>query len=165
MKGYMKGNIDENLLLGTLASKALVSDTFDESVIERTLVSSVVAAWVLDGMVAGQGPILFGVAHSDYSDAEIEAVLETTGSWNAGDKVAQEIGKRLVRVIGEFVGQQGTGTDDIRFNDGKPVKTKLNWMLETGQTLKMWAYNVSAAALSTADPAMRANGHANLWKR
>ncbi len=164
MRGYLKGQVNETLQLGTLAADTLISDTFDESPTEESVISSIEATWALNGLVAGQGPILFGVAHSDYTDAEIEAVLENTGAWSQGKKTEQEVAKRLVRIIGTFVGKQGTGTNDVQFNDGKPVKTKLNWKIQTGQTLKMWAYNISGAALTTADPGMRANGHVNLWQ-
>ncbi len=164
MKGYLKGNIEESLALGTLGTRTLIADTFDESPEEKTLISSIVATWALNGIVSGQGPIAFGVAHSDYSDAEIEAVLENVASWDQGSKVEQEIAKRLVRQIGVFVSQTGSGTNDVEFNDGKPMKTKLNWRLNTGDTLKMWAYNISDDALSTADPVMKCNGHANLWQ-
>ncbi len=160
---YLKGVIDEELNLGTLAAATLVGDTWDHSVTERAIVTSIVATWSLDGMVAGQGPIIFGVAHADYTDAEIEAVIENTGAWNSGDRTQQEVARRLVRQIGVFVGKQGTGTNDVQWNDGKPVKTKLNWPLITGQTLRMWAYNISAADLSTAAPIMHANGHANIF--
>ncbi len=165
MGRYIRGVIDEDLDLGTLAAQTLVGDTWDESANQRMLISSIVANYSLDGLVAGQGPIIFGVAHSDYTDAEIEVVIEAVGSWDEGNKVSQEQAKRLVRQIGQFVGELDTGTDDIQFNDGKPVKTKLNWILNTGDTLKMWAYNVSTAALTTSAPVMRANGHANLWPR
>ncbi len=163
MRRYIRGSVDENKLLGTLGTKVLISDTWDEVVDEKTLISSIVAAWTLDNLTSPQGPILFGVAHSDYSDAEIEEYIENTGSWNEGNKVSQEISKRQVRVIGTFVGTQLAGAADVEINDGKPVKTKLNWVLTTGDTLKMWAYNLSASPLATTDPAMRANGHANLW--
>ncbi len=166
MKGYLKGNVHEDMSLGTLAATTLVGNVFDEVVNERMLCSSIVSTWNLDNLVAGQGPIVFGVAHSDYSDAEIEAVIENTGSWDTGNLVqSREIGKRLVRTIGTFVGTQGTGTNDIKFAEGRTVKTKLNWMLETGDTLKMWAYNRSVDALSTSAPLMTATGHCNLWKR
>ncbi len=165
MKTYLKGSIDENLALGTLASKTLVGDTWDESPEEKTLISSIEVSWSLDQLTHPQGPILFGIAHSDYSDAEIEEVIENLGSWDAGSKVEQEIAKRLVRVLGTFVSEgDGTAVGDVRFNDGLPLKTKLNWILNTGDTIKMWGYNVSGTPLSTTDPQMRANGHANLWQ-
>jgi len=160
---YLKGNIDENLGLGTLASGTLISDTWDETVNERSLVSSVVASWSVDLLTSPQGPILFGVAHSDYTDAEIEEVIENAGSWNEGDLVSQEKAKRKIRIIGQFVSEELAGTTDVRFNEGKPVKTKLNWILNQGQTLKMWAYNRSDTALATTAPVVRCSGHANIW--
>ncbi len=158
MRGYLKGNVDESLSLGTLASKTLVADTWDESPEEKTLISSIVCTWSIDKLTSGQGPLIFGVAHSDYSDAEIEAVLENQASWDQGSKVEQEVAKRLVRQIGTF---QAT---EIDFNDGEPMKTKLNWRLNSGDTLKMWVYNNSDDALSATVPVLHCNGHANLWQ-
>ncbi len=164
MGAYLKGSIDESIDLGTLAANTLVAGDNSQVTTERTLVSSIKCTWAIDGMVAGQGPIVFGVAHSDYTDAEIEAVIENTGSWNAGDKVqSREIAKRLVRQIGIIVGVANSGTVDSRWNQGRPMKTKLNWVLNTGQTIQYWAYNASDAALSTAVPDLLVNGHANLW--
>ncbi len=160
---YLRGRIDEGLSLGTLASKTLVSDTWDGSVTERTLVSSIVSTWMIDNLASGQGPLLFGVAHSDYSDAEIEAVIENAGSWDEGNKVDQEIAKRLVRTIGTMISDLPSSPGDTTVNDGKPIKTKLNWILTEGDTLKMWVYNMSTVALSTAVPILQAEGHANLW--
>ncbi len=163
MKRYLKGNVDENVILTDLAAATLVSSDFDETPEQDTLVSSLVASYSIDNLVAGQGPIIFGVAHSDYSDAEIEEFIENTGSWDQGSKIEQERAKRLIRKIGTLVGTQGTGTNDVQFNGGVPVKTKLNWRLNTGDTLNLWAYNISATALSTSVPVLRAHGHANLW--
>ncbi len=162
MHGYLKGNINETLSLGTLASETLVAANFDESPEETTLISSIVATWSIDLLTAGQGPILVGVAHSDYSDAEIEAVIENLASWDQGSKVEQEIAKRLVRKIGTIVSVGGTS--DAVLNEGKPIKTKLNWRLNTGDTLKIWAYNLSSNAFSTTVPLLQAEGHANLWQ-
>ncbi len=164
MNKYIRGDIDEDLSLGTLAAKTLVSDLWDQSATERTLISSIVATWSLDQLTGAQGPLIFGVAHSDYSDAQIEEVIENTGSWDEGSKSAEEISRRLVRQIGTFVSRKTPSEPgDEEFNDGKPMKTKLNWVLSSGDTLRMWAYNVSASALATTVPVMRANGHANLW--
>ncbi len=163
MQGYLKGNVEEQLSLGTLAAKTLVSDTWDESPEEKTLISSIVVTWSISGLTAGQGPLQFGVAHGDYSDAEIEAVLENVASWDQGSKVEQEVAKRLVRQIGQMVSAAGAD-QDVGFNDGKPLKTKLNWRLNSGDTLKMWVYNSSDGALSTTVPVLHCNGHANLWQ-
>ncbi len=161
---YIKGNVDEGLSLGTLAGQTLVSATFDETAEERTLISSMKAVYSLANMTPGAtiGPIMVGVAHSDYSDAEIEAVIEQAQSWNEGDKIGQEIAKRLVRTVGIFE-VPDDAADAVVLNDGKPVYTRLGWILTTGKTLKLWSYNLGAAALATTDPTVRAQGHANLW--
>ncbi len=165
---YLKGNVEENLSLGTLASGALISDTWDETVNETTRISSILVDWSVDEITFPHGPLLFGVAHSDYTDAEIEAVIENAGSWDSGNLISQEVAKRKIRIIGSMTSDigdpAGGGTMDIRFNDGRPVRTKLNWILNSGDTLKMWVYNRSAAALATTVPVLKASGHANLWQ-
>ncbi len=164
MSGYMKGNANEVLGLGTLAPLTLVAANWDESPQETALISSIVCSWVMDKLTLGQGPIAFGVAHSDYTDAEIEEVIESTGTWDSGDKISRERAKRLIRKIGIISSEGGTGSD-ARWNEGRPVKTKLNWRLNTNETLKLWAYNLSDAALSTTAPDLICEGHANLWQR
>ncbi len=161
---YVKGSIDETIGLGTLAANDVIGADNSQVTTEKTRVSSVVCTYAIDKIGESQGPLIFGVAHSDYTDAEIEQVIENTGSWNSGDKVQQEVAGRLVRILGQFVSQQATGSDtDIKFNEGRPMKTKLNWMLNTGQTLRWWVYNASDAALVTSAPDFLVNGHANLW--
>ncbi len=166
MGRYIKGDVEENLDLGTLAAATLVSALFDSVVDDRTLVSSIVATWSMTNFtpIAEVGPIVVGVAHSDYSDAEIEAWLEATGSWNEGDKVAQEVTKRLIRKIGVFAESESALIGET-LNEGKAIRTRLNWMLAEGQTLRLWAYNSGSAAVATTDPNVRLSGHANLWPR
>ncbi len=168
MGRYIRGRVDEELSLGTLAGKTLVSTTFDETVQERTLVTSIVATWSMRSMtaVSNSGPVVFGVAHGDYSDAEIEEVIENAGSWDEGNKVSQEISKRQVRTIGVFRAEEGdAGTGVVVINHGRPVKTRLNWILNQGVRLKIWGYNMGTAALQTTVPIIAAEGHANLFPR
>ncbi len=164
MKNYMRGMIDEELSIGTLASKTLITAIFDDVVASPTLISSIVASYVLSEVTAGTavGPLLVGVAHSDYSDAEIEAVIENVNSWQSDDLIGKEVAGRLVRVIGTFT-QPPSATESVSLNDGKPIKTKLNWRVDDAESLRMWAYNLGAAAFATTNPAFRMNGHANLW--
>ena len=167
MGRYLRGSIDENLSLGTLAAATLLSAIFDETVNERTLVSSIVVSWSLSNWTPaqGDGPIVVGVAHSDYTDAEIEAVIENVGSWNEGDMVlSREVAKRLVRRVGQFEIPSAAEGGTV-LNDGRPIKTKLNWILLQNQTLRYWAYNQGTSALATTSPDIRIQGHANLWPR
>ncbi len=165
MGKYLRGGIDENIGFGSLGAKTLVAVNLDETVNERTLVSSVVASYSLAELTAGAniGPIMVGIAHSDYSDAEIQAVIDQTASWNEGDKVGQEVAKRLVRRIGQF--EDLGSLAPVVLNDGKPIKTKLNWILLQGQTLKLWVYNLGSGAVATTTPIVTMQGHANLWPR
>ncbi len=166
MGRYIRGNVDEELALASLASKDVVGAVFDETVNERTYCASIDAVYALANITAAAnlGPFIFGVAHGDYSDAEIEEWLENTGQWNEGDLVAtREIGRRLIRQIGTFPTQL-TG-DTQAMNDGKPMKTKLGWILLQGQTLRLWIYNAGSAAVATTTPTLTANGHVNLFPK
>ncbi len=166
MTGYLRGNVDERLALLTLGAMTLLSVVFDETVVEKTFVTSLVANWSLSDftVVANDGPVMVGVAHSDYTDAEIEEFIENAGSWNAGDNVqSKEVGRRLVRVVGTF-GLTGEAASSSVLNDGKAIKIKLNWMLMTGQTLRVWAYNLGNSPLTTG-AIVHTQGHANLFTR
>ncbi len=164
MGRYLRGTINEGGALGTLGAKVAVGTVFDETVNERTRVTSIEAIYTLSNYtpIALAGPILIGIAHSDYSDAEIEEWIETTGSWNEGDLVQLEVAGRKIRRIGVFDTPDAV-TDSAVLNDGKPIKTKLNWILNQGQGLKQWAYNTGQVALATTDPIVSIDGHANLF--
>ncbi len=167
MGKYVRGSVDDTVSLPTLGASTAVSEVMSGLVNERTLVSSIVAAYSMDNFTqdTADGPIAVGVAHSDYTDAEIEAYIENTGSWNEGDKVSQEIGKRQIRRIGIFTGNISAAVDSVVLNDGKLIKTKLNWILLQGQGLRLWAYNMGSSALATTIPVVHAQGHVNLWPR
>ncbi len=168
MGKYIRGTVDETTALTTIGANAAIKGDFDEVVIERTLISSVVAAYSLSEFTAGAGigPIVVGIAHSDYSAAEIEEWIETTSSWSEADKVQQEISNRLIRRIGVFEVLLGDTSGLAKvLNDGKLIKTKLNWILNTGQTISLWGYNQGGTAAATTVPLLKAQGHANLWPR
>ncbi len=161
---YIRGEVDDELALGTLNPKVVVAAAFDQSVVERTFISSLVARWSVKNVTPSStaGPILVGVAHSDYSAAEIEAWIENTGSWTEADQVGQEIGRRKIRKIGIFPGVT-LETEVSVLNLGKPIKTKLGWVLTTGQNIQAWAYNLGTGAFATTDPSVDIQGHVNLW--
>ncbi len=166
MGRYIRGAVDEDMALGTLAAKTLIIQTFGNVVSERTLVSSLDALWSLIGKTVAdnQGPIMVGVAHSDYTAAEVEAWIEQQNSWLEADLVAREITGRKIRRVGVFP-EQGQDLSTQVLNDGKPIKTKLNWILNAGQSLDFWAYNNGSAPLATTDPNVVLSGHVNLWPR
>ncbi len=166
MGKYIRGVVDTSLTLTTLGAKSAAKANFDNVVNERTLVSSIVAAYSLRNFTQGSddGPIMVGLAHSDYDVAEIEELIENTGSWDEGNMISQEIAKRKIRIVGIF-DVPANALEVSVLNDGKPIKTKLNWSLLQSQTVALWSYNLGASALATTVPVVQIEGHANLWPR
>ncbi len=164
---YLKGAIDVDFALGTLAAKDLISDTEDSVLTEEAWISSVLATWAIENFTqgAGDGPIVVGVAHPDYTNAEVEEFLENAGSWDQGNLIQQEIARRKIRQVGTFSATLLAATGGGALNDGNPIHTKCGWMLNTGISLRFWAYNMGTSALATTDPHVLVNGHANLWPR
>ncbi len=163
-RAYLRGAITHDIALATLAAKTLLAETNSDVLTEKAWLSSVKLRWALSNWtpVASAGPILVGVAHGDYSDAEIEAWVENQGSWEQGDLIAQEIGRRRIRQVGTFESPEAA-TGFTHLNGGKPIHTKCGWQLTTGQSIRFWAYNTGTASLSTTSPVVTCDGHANLW--
>ncbi len=161
---YLRGSIDHRLDLGTLAANTLIGSNLQDVLEEQAYVSSVKAAYTMDQFTETPdvGPFLCGWAHSDYTDAEIEAFIENAGSWSQGDMVQQEVAKRRIKQVGVFQNQTGVN-EWSTIRDGATFTTKLGWLLTTGDTLKFWVYNMGLAAVATTDPNTRAQGHANIW--
>lgn len=156
----------KSLALTNLAANDLVSDVLSDSAIDTIFGITLKATWAIANHTAAEGPIDVGIAHSDYTDAEIEEWIENQASWEQGDKIGQEVGRRKIRQVGAFRTEQvDVGLANYTLNEGREITTKCNWMLQTGQTLKIWAYNSGGSALATTNPAVRVNGHCNLWPR
>ncbi len=160
----MAGAVDIKLSLSTLAPKDVIAADQGDVLTEKAWLSSVRCSWSLDNLTptGGVGPIVCGVAHSDYTAVEIEEWLENAASWERADMVGQEVARRKIRRVGTFH-MAPTATESAVLNDGKQLLTKCGWMLTTGQTLRVWAYNAGTAAVDTTVPIMDVNGKANLW--
>ncbi len=165
MGRYLKGNVDNDFSLGTLAGSTGILSANVDTVTEKAWCSSLKATWSLQGMTLGDniGPIEVGVMHSDYSLVELEEYLELTTGWDEGDLISREIQGRKIRRIGVF--EMPADGADSSLNEGRPITTKCGWMLKTGATLTYWAYNAGTGALATTDPNVHVRGHANLWPR
>ncbi len=157
---YIRGKVEESGALGALASGTLFAGDFDENVNERSLISSIVCTWSINEHTPDQGSITVGLAHGDYTATEIAAWLANTGSWNEGNKTSQEIANRLIRTVGTFPGALAQES----LNDGRMIKTKLNWILNQGESLRSWAINNDTSTLTTGT-LLRLDGHANIWPR
>ncbi len=143
--------------LGALAASDVMSAAISSTSANQYRVTSVKASYVITEKAGNDDGQAFGLAHSDYSAAEIEECLEAVGAIDQGDKVAQEQVNRLVRQIGTMVSRDNT---EATFNDGRPVKTKLNWLIGIGDTLVVWVRN-SSGVIYTTGASIRVNGE--MW--
>ena len=167
MGKYLKGNLQIQLALGSLAAADLVKQDAGDTLTEKHWLSSVKQSYTLSNFtpVVNDGPVGVGIAHSDYSDTEIEEWYEQSQSWSTADLIAQERGKRKIRFVGYFeVAASADPSENMVLNDGKPIHTKCGWMLDSGQTISLWAFNEGSSSLTTG-AVVNTKGHANLWAR
>ncbi len=147
-----KVTINTAVAAGALAAGDVIGGAVTASAVETYRLMSVDCSynWSNIGAIIDDGAT-FGLAHGDYTDAEIEECLEATGSIDLGDKLAQEKTNRLVRSIGTISNSGAlAAAGGASFADGRRVKTKLNWEFQTGKTLTLWIRNASATVWTTA---------------
>ncbi len=135
---------------GALATEDVVSGAITSAAADKLRFVSLNASYTWTNIGSGvDDGCTFGVAHSDYSAAEIEECLEQAASIDLGDKIAQEKGNRLVREIGTISAGGAGAAGGQAFNDGKPTKTRLNWLMSAGDTLSLWIRNASGTVWTT----------------
>ncbi len=139
------GKIEVLVTLATTANNTVVATNLTDVLDEEAFLISVKATWSIRSLTAGEGPLLVGLAHSDYTAAEVEEWVENTGSWERGNMVQQEIARRKIRQVGVFDGQSATE----KLENGVKITTPCKWGLITGDSIKFWVYNKSGAALTT----------------
>lgn len=134
-----------SLSISALADADVVAgDILSADVDEDFHIWSIKCNHALDGMTAGEGPIQVGFAHGGYSATEIEEALEVVLT-SQSDLIDAEKANRLVRKVGYF-GVRNASED---INQGRPIKTKLNWNIGNPQgNIRMWAFNQSGAQLA-----------------
>ncbi len=165
---YFAARIDVLIDLATLAAQTGVRVLTADAVDEKSLVSSIECTYALtdETPTADAGPIDMYVHHPDYTLAEVEAFIENTLSWSRNDMVAQEIANRRIRLIGTFPDSaSGVVASAVTLQNGRKIKTKLNWQLRSGQGLGFVAYNNGSAAMATTDADVRISGKANLFEQ
>lgn len=154
-KDWQAIRFDEQESLGTLATDTGLIQALLTSVLTHDYrCTSVVATYTMDGLTAGEGPVIVGLAHGNYSLAEIEEWIENSLGQVTGpnDLVEREVANRLIRQIGSFEG-------DGPLNDGKPIKTRLNWLVADGHRLLFWTYNQGSQLTTGAQ--VRVTGQTN----
>jgi len=161
---YLAGKVNVEVTLSGLGQKAVNTADMPSTVVEKAYCTSVDAAWSMQDFTpgVGRGPIMVGLGHTDYTNAEIEEYIENVGSWDEGNLIQQEVSKRKIRIVGIFP-TPVDATHTVVLNDGKLIHTKMGIMLQTGQTLEVFAYNLGTASMATTTPRVTARGTAHLW--
>ncbi len=145
-----KVRIAASAALGALATKDVVVSAITSAVADKLRLISVNFSYTwVDIAAAVDGGMEFGLCHSDYSAAEVEECLEAANSIDLGDKVTQEQANRLVRSIGSMSSVSAATGQEAVFNDGRKMKTRLNWLLSAGDTLNVWMRNGSGIVYTT----------------
>lgn len=141
--------IASSVTVGALAAFDVTKGAVTSPAADTYRLVSIKAAYNLNdlGAEADDGQEI-GLAHSDYTAAEIEECLEAAESIDLGNKVEQERANRLVRSLG-FLSGRAIADQSISLNDGQPVKTKLNWKMAIGDTLDLWIRNGSDTVYTT----------------
>ncbi len=144
--GFTAISVTVTLALSTLATDTVIKvNVFTTDFAENFYAISAEGVWTMRENVAGETPIQFGFAHSDYSVAEIAEKLVSDEANIRGDKVAQEQSRRQVRLAGAIADSAAT---DMMLNNGTPVKTPLRMKIGNDFNLAMWARNRSGSNLT-----------------
>ncbi len=144
-----KVRLATSVAIGALASSDVISTNISAASTNPYRLMSVDLTYSLTdlGATSDDGQ-QFGLAHSDYSAAEVEECLEAQASIDIGNKVEQERANRLVRNIGQITGNAGT-LAGMSFNDGVSFPVKLNWHMAIGDQLNLWVRNGSSTVYTT----------------
>ncbi len=137
--------VNTSLSTGALAALDVVQSDFPQNLDESFKVVYVKLFWTTSNMTPGEGPIMCGIAHSDYTATEVEECLEASTSWDRGNRIGNEHAARMVRRAVAF---PLTSADETT-NDGKAIYQKLYWPIATGETLALWIRNTGPNTLTS----------------
>ncbi len=151
-KNFVAIPIQGSLNLLTLGNEVVLStDLFPGALTEDFYAISADISAEIINLTAGEGdPMHCGIAHGDYTDAEIEENLEVS-FLGPGNKISQERARRLVRKTGILVAETEAQTKlqlKGKTGDGL-IRTKLKFVVQSGQNLSLWVWNQSGSALQT----------------
>ncbi len=143
-KNFVRLPFQISVALSTLADNIVLKLLPIPDITEDLRVLSMDATWAIKNHTAGEGPLDVGYADDNYSVTEIaEAnIAQPTGP---GDRIQNERASRRVRKVGTF---PGLSTEEV-LNDGKPIKTRLNWLITDMNTLAGWIQNRADSTLTT----------------
>ncbi len=131
-------------VLSTLASKTILLEALTVVSGNEYRAISLKIAWSLQALTAGEGPVHVGVAHGDYTVTEVDEWMESQSSMSRGNLIEHEKASRKIRLVGTFSGEANES-----LNNGRPIRTKLNWAVVGDEVINLFIYNGGAAPLTT----------------
>ncbi len=143
-RNFQSISVDTVITLGAVGDKGMVKNDLTAFGITKFRCVATDLIWTANGQTVNEAPILFGVANSNLSTAEIAEMLDAVPN-SQTDIIALERVRRPVRQIGVFHGQ----SVNTIINDGKVVRTKFHTVLDEGTEVTAWARNESGATLTT----------------
>lgn len=154
------------------ASEAGLSRDLTDNATENFIATSLEATYTLAVEQAaepnGVGPLMIGIAKSDYTIAEISEWVTNTSGFTRADLRQQEISKRHIKHVGEFHLESIASAAKLRveLNDGLPIKTPLNWRILTGTQIQVWIFNNGdVSVVATGGQDLFINGQINgFWE-
>lgn len=147
-KGFAAIPFSATISLLTLADGVVIdANVFTNNFTENFYAISMKGTWSLRNATVNEGPLTFGMAHSDYSVTEISEKLTSDESNVRGDKIEVEQASRAVRRAGVFPGAPSSG--DVVHNDGRVSTLPLKFLIGNGFNIAMWVRNQSGGTLTT----------------
>ncbi len=144
-RGFVAMPVAGSVLPSTLTSGTVIKSPLIENLAEDFFAISADLTWTIRDGTVNEGPLQIGLAHGDYTVAEIKEWLDVDLS-NPANLIAREQGGRKCRRTGFF--QQGLGAAGEVLNDGKMIRTRLKFLMNDGVSLDFWVHNQSGASLS-----------------
>ncbi len=131
------------VVLAPLSNIVVVGDIL-AGMTEDFWVHAAKLSWTMRGHTAGEGPLIVGIAHGDYSVTEIKENLDVDYT-DPEDKINRERAGRLVRRVGQF---HGLAAEEA-LADGEEILTKCKFVVGNSRSLDGFVMNRSGATLTT----------------
>ncbi len=156
-KGFRVLRVNTSFALGTLGVTTWLKSVLLANLTQEIYAISADLNWSLSNLTSVQGPIIVGLAHGDYSVAEIKEWFQASNTLS-GDQIEQEENRRKCRDAGMFETSATVALGHVGLKDGKTVRTQLKFRIEESKDLVAWAANLGAEALSITDPIVEVYG-------
>ncbi len=119
-------------------------DTLLPALTEDLFIVSVDCRWGIANHTPQEGPLEVGLAHGDYTAAELIEFLDANVI-DPDDMIANEHSKRKVRRSGLF---SGLAQEEV-LNNGNAIRTPCKFTVGDGKSFTYWLRNRSGAQLTT----------------